>query len=190
MSRTDERTEQAGERARLKAFWDGDRETPFVMERARLDCDCDVVLPTLWSRMRVVIRGAVIAISRAIPTSEVKSSVLRLTGMKIGRGVTVAPGVAIDPLWPDLIEIGDGAILGMGCRILTHECTAERFRIGKVRIGRGAVVGAGATVRAGVRIGDRATVGCNSYVNDDVADGVMVGGVPARILKSGGEQGG
>lgn len=176
------------ERERLKAFWEGDRETPFVMERARLDCDCDVLLPTVWSRFQLVVRSIVITISRIIPTSALKSAVLRLTGMKIGRDVTVSPGAVIDPLWPCLIEIDDGAVLGLGCRVLTHECTAQHFRIGKVRIGKGAVVGAGSTVRAGVRIGERVTVGCNSYVNDDVPDGVTVGGVPARILKTSGEK--
>lgn len=190
MSEINDRAERDRQRERLKAFWEGDRETPFVMERARLDCDCDVLLPTLRSRIGLVIRNIVIAISRMIPTSDLKAAVLRLTGMKIGRDVTVSPGVVVDPLWPCLIEIEDGAVLGLGCRVLTHECTAERFRIGKVRIGKGAVVGAGSTVRAGVRIGQRATVGCNSYVNDDVPDGTTVGGVPARILKTSEERAG
>ena len=190
MSETGDRTVRDRERERLKAFWEGDRETPFVMERARLDCDCDVLLPTLWSRVQLVLRSIILAISRMVPTSGLKSTILRLTGMRIGRDVTVSPGAVIDPLWPDLIEIADGAVLGLGCRVLTHECTAEHFRIGKVHIGKGAVVGAGSTVRAGVRIGQRATVGCNSYVNDDVPEGATVGGVPARILKTSGERAG
>ncbi len=71
----------------------------------------------------------------------------------------------------------------MGCRLLAHEYTADCFRIGPVRVRSGAVVGAWSTVRCGVTVGARSTVGMNSFVNRDVADGDTVGGVPARSLR-------
>jgi acetyltransferase-like isoleucine patch superfamily enzyme len=175
------------ERARLKAFWAGDREKPFVMERVKMDCDCTVLLSTFRGRLAVILRYVVLGLAGMIPPSELKAIVLRLAGVRIGRDVVIAPGVVFDPLWPFLIEVADGAVLGMGCRLLAHECTATHFRIGKVKVGRNSVIGAGATVRAGVTIGQRATVGCNSFVNCDVADDETVGGVPARPLKRPGE---
>jgi acetyltransferase-like isoleucine patch superfamily enzyme len=130
-----------------------------------------------------------VGIVNAIPISILKVLLYRLLGVKIGKGVYIAPEVLIDPLYPWLIELGDDCFLGMGCKVFTHEYTATDFRIGRVRIGRGSVIGAYSIIRSGVTIGEKVTVGFNSYVNKDVRDGEIVGGVPARPLKSGPERG-
>lgn len=182
MSNDEKEMRRIDDRARLKAFWEGTMKEPFVMERLNYYCDCDVFLPTVLSRLGLVMRTIIMWISRMIPPSRMKVAVLRLTGMKIGRDVYVSPGVVIDPLWPWLVEIEDGVILGLGCRIISHECTVKHFRIGKTRIGEKSVIGAGSTVRSGVTIGRRVTVGCNSFVNNDISDDQTVGGVPAKLL--------
>ena len=125
-------TEDSGSRARaaFQTFWKGDRKNCFVMERSTEYCDCDVFLAGLASRIGLIARVILIQISRCIPPCALKVAVLRLTGMQIGRDVYIAPGVVIDPLWPCLIELGDSVILGMGCRLLTHEYSAKQFRIG------------------------------------------------------------
>jgi acetyltransferase-like isoleucine patch superfamily enzyme len=51
-------------------------------------------------------------------------------------------------------------------------------------IKRNAWIGAGATVLAGVTIGENAVVAAGAVVSRDVPDNVIVGGVPARIIKS------
>ena len=162
MSKADDTRESDADLERLKAFWAGDKTEPFVMERRRFDCDCDVIMPTNVNQVALACRTVLIRVSRMIPPCGLKVALLRLTGMKIGRDVFVSPGAVVDPLWPHLIEIGDGVILGLGCRILSHECTATHFRIGRTRIGTRSVIGAGSTVRAGVTIGQWVTVGCNS----------------------------
>ena len=53
---------------------------------------------------------------------------------------------------------------------------------GNVRVGERALVGVGSAVRPGIRIGADAVVGAGSAVVADVADGVTVGGAPARAL--------
>ena len=45
-------------------------------------------------------------------------------------------------------------------------------------------IGANATILAGVSIGENAVVAAGAVVTKDVQDGVVVGGVPAKIIKA------
>jgi acetyltransferase-like isoleucine patch superfamily enzyme len=60
----------------------------------------------------------------------------------------------------------------------------RRRLAGNVTLGRGAVVGVGAVISPCVTIGDNAVVTAGSVVTDDVAANTLVGGHPARVLRS------
>ncbi|MCP3978115.1 MAG: acyltransferase [bacterium] len=51
----------------------------------------------------------------------------------------------------------------------------------EVRIGSGSFVGAGATLLAGVTLGERCLVAAGAVVAEDVPPGAAVAGVPARV---------
>jgi acetyltransferase-like isoleucine patch superfamily enzyme len=51
-----------------------------------------------------------------------------------------------------------------------------------VEVGEGAWLGAGAKVLDGVRIGDRAVVGAGAVVRQSVGDGAIAVGVPAKVI--------
>jgi acetyltransferase-like isoleucine patch superfamily enzyme len=51
-------------------------------------------------------------------------------------------------------------------------------------VGRRASIGSGALVLGGVTIGDDAMIGAGAVVTRDVANGEVVAGVPARLLRS------
>lgn len=53
----------------------------------------------------------------------------------------------------------------------------------KPTIGNGAEIGTGAVIVGDIRVGDGAIVGANAVVTKDVPPHVMVGGVPAKIIK-------
>lgn len=55
---------------------------------------------------------------------------------------------------------------------------------GSVVIGNNVWIGDKVTILAGVRIGDGVIVAANSVVTKDIPDYCVVGGNPARILKS------
>lgn len=186
MSRREIRARRKAARAVLKEYLAGAQEEPLVLREGEGFCTCDVVFPSLCSRLRLACRYILLRMACLAPMNvlgRLQRFLLRLAGVKVGRRVSVAPRVSIDAYFTRFIEIGDDSILGEGSRIFTHEYTATCMRIGRVRIGRGSVVGAYSTVRCGVTIGDRVTIGFNSYVNKDVPDGATVGGVPARPLE-------
>ena len=88
------------------------------------------------------------------------------------------------------VEIGDGCLVSMHCRILSSEHTipplgrgirAEPDILKPTRLGRDVWLGAGVTVLGGVRIGDGCVVGAGAVVTRDLPAGSIAVGVPARI---------
>lgn len=53
-----------------------------------------------------------------------------------------------------------------------------------IKVKQKAWIGAGATILPGVTIGENAVVAAGAVVSKDVADNMIVGGVPARVIKS------
>lgn len=86
------------------------------------------------------------------------------------------------------IYIDDGALIGpmVVLATLNHEQDPEHrgdLFPKPIRIGKKVWIGANATVLPGVTIGDGAIVAAGAVVAKDVPPGVIVGGVPAKIIK-------
>lgn len=187
MTRSDVGARRAAARKALEAYLAGPKEAPFVMSERDGYCACDIAFPGLFSRLALARRYVLVrAACAALLPGCLQRWLLRRAGAKVGRRVCIAPRVSIDPFYTWLVEIGDDCVLGEGCRIFTHEYTADSMRIGPVRVGAGSVIGAYSTVRSGVTIGARATIGFCSFVNRDVPEGATVAGVPARVIREGG----
>lgn len=62
--------------------------------------------------------------------------------------------------------------------------TADDWRVVATRVRRGASIGSGATILAGLEIGERAIVGAGAVVTKSVPAGAIVAGNPARVLRS------
>lgn len=98
--------------------------------------------------------------------------------------------------------VNAGAVVGsnarIGCHVnvnrsasIGHDCVLD-FAVsigpgavlaGSARIGPRAFVGAGATILPGISVGRRAIVGAGAVVTKDVADGDIVVGNPASVLR-------
>lgn len=109
-------------------------------------------------------------IAQLIDYSPIKVGLYRLMGIKIGKGVFIAPDVILDPHFPTLIEIHDYAILGWGAKLFTHYFSGKTYRAGRIIIGEGAVIGAFSLIRGGVTIGKNAHISVDSLVYKDVPD--------------------
>jgi len=140
----------------------------------------------LWSHIappwRTGLNFVIISLGRILPFLGLKACLYRRLGMRIGNNVGLGIMAMFDLLFPELISIGDHTVIGYNATILTHEFTTEEWRRGPVHIGCRVLIGANATILAGVTIGDRATVGAGALVTRDVPEGASVGGVPAREL--------
>lgn len=86
------------------------------------------------------------------------------------------------------IEFGDGVMLAPGVKIATinHDYNNRHtiYTYGKVTIKKNAWIGLGVTITPGVTIGENSVIAAGSVVTKDVPDNVVVGGVPAKIIKN------
>ncbi|MGH9464668.1 MAG: acetyltransferase [Thermoanaerobaculia bacterium] len=88
-------------------------------------------------------------------------------GARLGAHVIVNTGASVD----HDCELGDFVHVAPGCRLA-----------GEVQVGAGALLGIGSCVMPGITVGAWAIVGAGAAVSQDVPDGVVVAGVPARPL--------
>jgi acetyltransferase-like isoleucine patch superfamily enzyme len=139
--------------------------------------------PKHIGRLRLFFNSFICHIGRLIPFIEMKNSLYRMIGVKIGKNVVIAAYTIIDPFFPELITIEDNVIVGVGATILAHEYSQEKLRKGRVLIKKRALIGAGSLIRCGITVGEHAIVGAKSYVNKDVPDFKTVGGVPANVIR-------
>ena len=87
------------------------------------------------------------------------------------------------------IVIDDGALIGHGVVLATlnHDLDPlkrQQLHPAPIHIGKRVWIGANATVTQGVTIGDNAVVAAGAVVNKDVPANMIVGGVPARVIRS------
>lgn len=92
---------------------------------------------------------------------------LDLGGITIEDNVLIAPKVSL---------LSEGHPITPG--------TKATLTTGHIHIKSNAWIGAGAIIMQGVTIGENAIVAAGAVVSKDVPDNVIVGGIPAKIMKS------
>lgn len=100
-------------------------------------------------------------------------------GLKLGKNTDIGAFTYINAKYG--VEIQENVQIGSHCSIYS-ESTIDGKK-GKVTIKKNAKIGAHSVIMPGVTIGENSTVAACSFVNKDVPDGVVVGGVPAKPIK-------
>jgi acetyltransferase-like isoleucine patch superfamily enzyme len=111
-------------------------------------------------------------------------------GIKIGENVRYT-GTTAWSSEPYLIEIGDNVTITQNVTFHTHDGGVGLFRkefqginvMGKIIIGNNVFIGSNSIFLPSVRVGNNVVIAAGSIITKDVPDNVVVGGVPAKILK-------
>jgi acetyltransferase-like isoleucine patch superfamily enzyme len=106
---------------------------------------------------------------------------------KIGKNVFINFGCTFLDLGGITIE--DDVLLAPGVKLLSegHPLTSEdrQSLVPKsIHIKRNAWIGANATILQGVTVGENAVVAAGAVVSKDVPDNAVVGGIPAKFIRS------
>ncbi len=182
---------------RVAGFADDDAErrgNPFcgypvtVLDSAKFGEDVEVVVAIGDGELRAELTAKILASGYRLATVIHPSATIG-RDVEIGSGAMILAQAAVNPG----ARIGRGVIINTGATVV-HDCVVGDFAhlapgvrmAGNVTVGELALVGVGATIVQGIEIGAGATVGAGSVVVTDVAAGVIVAGVPAKPVASGG----
>lgn len=110
-------------------------------------------------------------------------------GVNIGKNVMIGFHVTLDHSYPEMIYIEDNVSLAGNNYLLAHSNpyphfskVMESFAV-PVRIKEGAWIGIGAMILPDVTIGEYSIVAAGSVVTKSIPPKVIVGGMPAKVLK-------
>ena len=105
----------------------------------------------------------------------------------IGRNVFINAGCKFQDQGGIVIE--EGALIGHNVVLATlnHDldpAKRQQLHPAPIHIGKRVWIGANATVTQGVSIGDNSVVAAGAVVNRDVPPNTIVGGVPAKVIRT------
>ena len=137
-----------------------------------------------WYKFRnpvgMVLRGLLFEIFSYLPPCKLKNSLYRAFGVNIGKDVTLSEKIYIDPLFPELITLEGGAILGTHCVVVAHGISKNKVWLGRTTIKKFAVIGGYAYVRPGITVGENAIVANFSLATKDVPKNTIVASPSAK----------
>jgi len=129
------------------------------------------------------------------PDNKTRKMFYRATGVQIGEGTVINPGVIIEDCYRSLVTIGERVSIAAGVMLIADAApnnsrlaevpyVRDRLIVEKpIMVEDDAWVGAAAIVLPGVTIGRGAIVGAGAVVTRNVPPATIVAGVPAKEIR-------
>ena len=114
---------------------------------------------------------------------------LRLYGADIDHTVVVERKVMVDRWNPYGVHVGANTLLASQVEIFAHKIIVLDHKNSldgeklDTYIGKNCIIGVGASIRGGIKIGNEVVIGSRAVVTKDVPSRCIVAGNPARIIK-------
>ena len=109
--------------------------------------------------------------------------------IKIGNNISTNNNILL--IAANYIKIGDDTLIGQNVTIIDHEAHATNYlkrreigEIGKVILGQNVWVGNNVVILKNTEIGNNTIVAAGAVVSGKFPANVIIGGVPAKIIKS------
>lgn len=146
--------------------------------------------PRVYGRPRIINQGSMEIGDRFILFNHIVTSelVTHPQGrIEIGDGVFINHGASLSA--HKLIRIGNGCQIGAYACMMDNDYhqVENRERLGDSRpivLGENVWLGVRVVILKGVNVGNNAVIGAGSVVTDDVPANTVVGGVPAKTIRS------
>ena len=111
--------------------------------------------------------------------------------IKIGRGTYIGQHTYISANPKEAkLTIGENCAISHNVQIRTGTYNSNEFVVKRritsfsdIEIGNNCWIVANVFIAGGVRLGNNVIVGANSFVNKSFGDNVIIGGIPAKVLK-------
>jgi len=113
--------------------------------------------------------------------TRLRKFLLRLGGIKIGKGGFVGMDGWFEEVAPHRLTIGDNVTISFRVTLVAHG--PRRTDDMRIIIEDGAYIGTNVTVLGGVTIGKGAKIGAGSVVTKDIPPGATAAGNPCRVLR-------
>ena len=131
-------------------------------------------------------------LARILPNSKLRVAFFKMCGYSIGKDVFIGENLIItDNIHDRNVIIKDRVTIASGVILITSSGpNASNISLylnevnGKIKIDTEAWIGAGVIVLPNIRIGKGAVVGAGAVVTKDVPPHTVVAGVPAKIIKT------
>jgi acetyltransferase-like isoleucine patch superfamily enzyme len=129
------------------------------------------------------------------PDNRTRPIFFRMTGVHVGEGTNITPGLIVNDGYSGLVRIGNRVSIATNVTLVadsnpnnSHLCDepyvrAHLIKAAPVVIEDDVWLGTNVVVLPGVRVGRASIVGAGAVVSRDVAAEVVVAGVPARVIR-------
>lgn len=169
----------------FNCYGDKDRVAPNFIPKIKMTINTQKIIRYLWYR------GA-----KSAPTNGSRKYSLEKTNhTRIGDECYIGPDITITPLGrdditDDVLVLKDRVAISPNVQFLAsmhpeQSRLSEKYSsIDPITVEDDAWIGAGATILAGVTVGECSIVGASAVVTKDVPPYTIVGGVPAEKIKN------